>query len=154
VDERVERWNGGPLDLTPLHQPGNSGQRYARGIFYQRPAHPGTHEPEDDFIGPPRRRFDPRLLPRGLTQAIGHIRDAKCRLLLGGWAASEEAHEGPLRYLRVENGQVRYARGVPGPASPDAATLLFLDNNMPRVAPREYELLDLDARTPLPAQGR
>jgi len=149
LDERVARWTSGPLDLHPLHQPGNARERVARGIFYQRPAKPDTLEPQSDFIGPPRRRFDPRLLPPGLTQAIGHIRDAKCRALLAEWVAPEETRDGPLRHLRVRGEEVRYARGVAGPGSPDAATLLFLDGGMPHAEARAYELLDLDTRAPL-----
>jgi hypothetical protein len=144
----VARWTSGPLDLYPLHQPGNARERVARGIFYQRPAKPDTLEPQSDFVGPPRRRFDPRLLPPGLTQAIGHIRDAKCRTLLSEWAAPEETRDGPLRHLRVQGGEVRYARGVAGPCSSDAATLLFLDGGMPHAEARAYDLLDLDTRAP------
>ena len=88
-------------------------------------------------------------MPRGLTQAIGHIRDAKCRRLLGPWAADEAAQDGPLRYLRVRGAEVRYARGLPKADDRAAATLLFLDGGMyfiPDLA--DYELLDLDRLAP------
>lgn len=148
LDEAVSRWRGGALHLEPLHQPGHAGRPAGRGIFYQRPACP-EGEPSDDFEGPPRRRFDPHLLPGGLVQAVGHIRDRKCRRLLAGWARPEAACDGPLRFLRVEHDHVTYARGLPAPGEKDAATMLFLDGAMAFTDPRNFELLDLDARRPL-----
>jgi hypothetical protein len=97
---------------------------------------------------PPRRRFDPRRLPLGLTQAIGHIRDAKCRTLLRPWCSLDPAADGPLRYLRTDGESVLYAQGTPTSAAPAAATMLFLDCGMSYVAPERYELLDLDSWRP------
>jgi len=150
VDDLVSRWTGGYLDLGALHKPGYAHHPGGRGIFYQRPAHPAVHLRKTDFDGPPRRRYDPHHLPEGLLQGIGHIRDNKCRLLLGSWAKAEEAKDGPLRHLRVREGNVSYARGLPGDVSPRDATMLFLDSAMNHVPPESYELLDLDTRTVLP----
>ena len=77
-DQRVAQWSEGPLDLTPLHQPGSATGGVARGVLFHRPAVPSA---DPQFHGPPRRRFDPRRLPAAFPQAIGHIRDKKCREL-------------------------------------------------------------------------
>jgi len=143
---------GEPLRMEPLHRPGLPGQGEGRGIFFQRASNPdgprdrGTPEL---FEGPPRRRFDPRLLPLGLTQVIGHVRDAKCRELLEGWHDGAAGVDGPLRHLVTDGRQVRYARGVPAAAAGNdgtRATLLFTDGGMLFAAPDAYELLDLDTR--------
>jgi hypothetical protein len=148
LDAAVAAWPGGAgLAIPGLHQPGDAAHGEGRGIFYHRP---GAPRPEngDLFAGPPRRRFDPRGLPRRLTQAIGHIGDRKCRDLLGPWAVPELPVAGPLRHLRTDGEQVRYASGLPQAAEPGAATLLFLDGTMARARPGAYELLDLDTESP------
>lgn len=141
LDRALAGWSSGRLELEPLHR-GGSGQTEGRGIFYQRPCHPACG-PQELFEGPPRRRFDPRLLPLGLTQAIGHIRDKKCRTLLRPWCSPEPAVDGPLRHLQTDGEAVIYAQGTPPRAAPGAATMLFLDCGMSYVAPERYELLDL-----------
>jgi hypothetical protein len=143
----VSAWDGGVLSLGTLHRPGNARDGEGRGIFYHRPSHPAYGDP-DLYDGPPRRRFDPRWLPLGLTQAIGHIRDHKCRSLLHEWAAPEPAEDGPLRYLRTDGTHVTYRRGVPRERATSAATLLFLDGGMLHTSPENYELLDLQTRAP------
>ncbi len=92
------------------------------------------------------RRFLPGRLPIGLTQAIGHIRDKKCRELLD--ANEQPPLDGPLRTLQVRSGTVSYARGVMA-GGPDAATMIFLDGAMLNADARAYELLDLDRRVRL-----
>ncbi|MDQ3262465.1 MAG: metallophosphoesterase [Myxococcota bacterium] len=141
----VEAWDGNePLDLHPLHQ-FQSREGEGRGILYQRPAHPQRSDPQE-LSGPPRRRFDPRRLPRGLTQATGHIRDNKCRALLGEWARDPApAQEGALRTLRTDGARVEYAVGVPT-LGPEETGIVFLDGGMNWTAPEHYQLLDLDRR--------
>lgn len=157
LDEAVARWAQGPLELEPLHRAGDARRGEGRGIFYHRPSHP-DHEAPELFAGPPRRRFDPRRLPPGLTQGIGHIRDKKCRELLRGWASPEPALDGPLRVLRTDGEQVRYARlsavpGLRGVKAASEAVLLFLDGGMSHCPPTTYELLDLGSRRPLSRPG-
>ncbi len=141
--QRVEAWREGPLSLTPLHQPGSVATGVARGVLFHRPAVP-TEDPRLrwQFRGPPRRRFDPRGLPAAFPQAVGHIRDKKCRELLGDWADSEKPVDGVLRALRIEGDRVSYARGTPADAR-----LYFLDAGMNYST--TYELFDLDRRQPL-----
>ncbi|MFZ5438883.1 MAG: metallophosphoesterase [Myxococcota bacterium] len=142
-EARIAAWEGGPLELGPLHQPGSASGGVARGILFHRPARP-AEPPDDWFHGPPRRRFDPRRLPPAFPQAIGHIRDKKCRELLGAWAAGGAAGDGPLRALTFAGDEPRYVRGTP----PDAR-LYFLDGGMLHTSPERYELFDLDARRAL-----
>jgi hypothetical protein len=98
----------------------------------------------DHFEGPPRRRFDPRWLPTGMVQAIGHIGDRKCRELLAPWAPPvAEATLGCLRHLRTDGREVSYAVGAPGCRLAGEAAMLFLDGTMASAEPGGYQLLDL-----------
>lgn len=148
LDAAVRGWDGrGPFAIPGLHQPGSAATGEARGMLLHRPGHPAVDRKSELYDGPPRRRFDPRWLPGGLTQAIGHIRDKKCRQLLGPWSDGTPPRDGPLRHLRVTGDAVRYARGLPADDDPGAATILFLDGGMNFVAdPAKYELLDLGTR--------
>ena len=147
--DALDTWDSAaPLALPVLHQPGNAAAGEGRGFFYHRPCQPRQG---DEFLSdtpPPRRRFDARRLPRGLTQAIGHIRDGKCRTLLGDWCDDAPAIDGPLRSLVVRNAGIRYTRGLQAGAGPDAATVLFLDGGLFHADPDRYELLDVVRRAP------
>ncbi|MEJ7732816.1 MAG: hypothetical protein WKG00_26890, partial [Polyangiaceae bacterium] len=89
--------------------------------------------------------FHPRDLPLGLTQAVGHVRDAKTRLLLGFDGA---AADGPLRTLRVRGESLDYRFGVGAHGDATTATMVFLDGGMLHARPEDYQLLDLDAWAP------
>jgi hypothetical protein len=122
-------------------------------MLYHRPAQPtGSHRDafgRDLFAGPPRRRFDPRRLPRGLVQAIGHIGDRKCRDLLAPWGPSPAtATFGRVRHLRTDGSDGSYALGVPDRWNAGDAVMLFLDGTMAHGRARPYELLDLQALRP------
>ena len=136
LDARVARWKGeGPLDLSPLHEPGSARDGEARGILAHRPANPDAKQ-----VGRANRRYDPRLLPSGVTQAIGHINDKKARELLGSWAASKTPELGTLRGLEI-GPRADYHLGCL-----DHDRLLFLDGAMHLVDAVEYELFDLELR--------
>jgi hypothetical protein len=155
LDRALEAWKKGPLVIPGLHHPGTAAFGEGRGIFYHRPELPWLRakggEPPDDFAGPLRRRFDPRRLPRGLTQAIGHIHDAKCRKLLAGWVRDEAAAKGPLRSLVVEGDVGSYRRGVGEPIGAAGSRMLFTDGGMLGAEVEDYELLDLDTLRPFQA---
>lgn len=139
VERRAE--TGAPLDLSPLHLPGNAERGESRGFLQHRPAHPSRGD--EGYGESPARRFDPRTLPRGLTQVIGHIRDKKARSLLGPWAKDEPDRDGPLRELVIDGTHVEYRRGV-GPRPPGHAQLVFVDGGLfYGDAPESYELFDL-----------
>ncbi len=143
----VEAWDGrSPLAVPGLHQPGSAARGEGRGIVYHRPSDPAREEAHL-FQGPPRRRFDPRRLPKGLMQCIGHIRDKKCRQLMAGWHDGSAAADGPLRHLVTDGRAVRYASGVPDPSSEDLAAIAFLDGGMAQAPVDRYELFDLDTGT-------
>lgn len=129
-------------EVAKLHQPGSAATGIARGVLFQRPAFPVVGDPQ--FSGPLRRRYDPRRLPSGFPQAIGHIRDKKCHEILGRWVKDVAPLDGPIRSLRISGDDVEYARGTF-----DDARLYFLDGGMNHTAPESYELFDLDRRAPL-----
>ncbi len=140
LSERLEKWTGGVLDLSPLHVPGDAARGEGRGILYHRPADPIGEDPQR-FDGPPRRRFDAGRLRRDLVQAIGHIRDNKCRALLKRWTDGAPAEDGPLRSLSFRGQSLHYQAGI----TPDA-TMIFLDAGMSHADPERYQLLNLDTR--------
>lgn len=155
LDRAFEQWDGTSAFAIPgLHRPGHSQKGEARGIFFNRPGNPqheeqtGSAGPEA-YAGPLRRRYDPRRLPPGLIQAIGHIRDDKSRKLLGPWADAEQGPRGSLRHLTARASRVRYASGVAPAASADTAALIFIDGSMREAKPEDYELLDLDRLAPV-----
>jgi hypothetical protein len=154
LDGAMASWREGtPLAIADLHRPGSASQGEGRGIFYHRPGRPKLPDnPAELFAGPPRRRFDPRDLPPGLTQAVGHIGDRKCRHLLGEpWGPpASGATVGRLRHLRANHDEVAYAVGVGEAPDPREALMLFLDGTMARADTRAYELLDLDTLRPAP----
>jgi hypothetical protein len=141
LDAAVASWTGGPLAIPGLHEPGSAARGEGGGIFYHRP----TSDPVTP--GNESRRFDPRELPRGITQVIGHIGDEKCRALMPQWSDGEPAN-GALRTLVTDGVRVRYCRGVQ-PSARGEARIVFTDGTMHRTPTGAYEILDLDAMAPI-----
>jgi len=138
LDARVARWKGeGALDLSPLDMPGSAATGEARGILVHRPANPTVSkiDPKE------RRRYDPRSLPPGIMQVIGHINDQKCRKLFGNWIERKPPEPGVLRGLKIGT-PMKYHQGC---ELDDG--LVFIDGAMHAVAPFEYELFDLALRS-------
>ena len=136
LDARVAKWKGeGALDLAPLHELGSAKEGEARGILAHRPANPAAKQ-----VGRANRRYDPRALPPGVTQVIGHINDKKTRELMGNWARSRVSELGTLRGLELGS-RLDYHLGCL-----DHDRLLFLDGAMHQVQAVEYELFDLELR--------
>jgi hypothetical protein len=127
------------------HLPGNRARGEGDGIFYHRPRKPNA----DGAVG--SRRFDPRRLPKGITQVVGHVGDEKCRkLLTAAWTDDATPAYGVLRHLLTDGAEVRYAHGMPaGPVPKESAAMLFVDGGMAHADPGAYELLDLDTRSAL-----
>lgn len=142
----VEGWRDGPFAIPGLHEPGSAATGEAGGCLFHRPADPRLGG-EADFRGPRRRRYDPRHLPRGLTQVVGHVRDHKCRALMPAWCDDAPAADGVLRHLRTDGARVAYAHGL-ARADADHAALVFVDAGMNHAPAAAYPLLDADAFAP------
>ncbi len=146
--ERVsEDWRRGevaPLSLAPLHVSGSQDEE-GGGLLYHRPSNPQRKVDAGWAHAPARpRRFDPRTLPRGLTQVVGHTGHAKCVEELGDWVtprARARAHGG-IRTLRVLGDSVTYDLGI-APPTDGVADLILIDGEMRRVDALEVSLLPL-----------
>lgn len=139
----VAGWRRGPLSIPGLHEPGSAATGEAGGCLFHRPADPRQGD-EADFQGPRRRRYDPRQLPIGLTQVVGHVRDHKCRWLMPAWRDDAPAMDGVLRHLLTDGARVAYAHGLARPGA-DQAGLVFVDAGMNHASPDVFPLLDPDA---------
>ncbi len=140
----VAAWDGtAPLEVPGLHVPGSAALGEGGGMFYHRPAHRGV-DGVDAFKGPLRRRYDPCEIPPRVIQAVGHIRDAKCRVLLAPFVVdAKPAREGALRHLRVTGPHsAAYAVG-PLPDGVTGGAILFTDGGMAHVPAEDYALLRL-----------
>ncbi len=146
LDAAVASWTGGRFVIPGLHHPGRADYGEGRGIFYHRPSL-RPDEAERTRVTP-RRRFDPRRLPLGLTQVLGHTRDKRSRELL---CLPGEVRDGVLRHLVTDGNQLAYAHGPPTRTSPGEAVLIFTDGGMRECPIEAYELLDLDTRTSIPS---
>ncbi|MGE6760229.1 metallophosphoesterase [Corallococcus interemptor] len=144
MDRAVAAWKGGPLVLPGLHHPGNAKDGEGVGIFYQRP----SLAPEDAerVRGTPRRRFDPRRLPLGLSQVVGHTRDKRVRELV----SPGPVRDGVLRHLVTDGTRVDYAHGPPPTTGPGEAVMVFTDGAMREGRAEDFQLFDLDARRAVP----
>ncbi|NOJ96912.1 transcriptional regulator [Corallococcus coralloides] len=144
MDRAVAAWKGGPLVLPGLHHPGNAKEGEGVGIFYQRPSL--AAEDGERVRGTPRRRFDPRRLPLGLTQVVGHTRDKRVRELV----SPGPVRDGVLRHLVTDGARVDYAHGPPQVTGPGEAVMVFTDGAMREGRAEDFELFDLDARRAVP----
>jgi hypothetical protein len=150
IDRVRADWQRGelaPLSLEPLHVTGSPGEE-GGGLLYHRPSNPDRDDADPAWaLSTSRpRRFDPRTLPRGLTQVAGHSGHAKCVHELGEWvrpAARARAHGG-IRTLRVGPDGISYDLGVAAPApAGDVADLILIDGELRRVPANEVALLPL-----------
>lgn len=149
VDAVRADWQRGlsaPLSLEPLHVTGARGEE-GGGLLYHRPSNPDRENADKAWgLAPTRpRRFDPRTLPAGVTQVVGHSGHAKCVYELGPWVAeaAKARKHGGIRTLRVDGERVHYDLGV-APRSPDAtAELILIDGELRRVPATDVALLPL-----------
>jgi len=135
------------LSLEPLHVAGADGKE-GGGLLYHRPADPERPgaDPDWELSATAPRRFDPRNLPRGLTQAVGHTGHSKAWKEMPHWREpGMTGDRGGLRTLRVSNGSVTYRRGIHR-GDPDDAIVWMLDPEMHYVpTPGDVAILDLSA---------
>jgi hypothetical protein len=140
-DQAVSGWSAEqPFSIPGLFAPGSAETGEPGGFLFHRPAQPGGHMPKKDRA----RRFDPRTLPKGLSQVVGHVRDPKCRQLLGSWVEGSASREGRLRHLSAREDEVSYRYGLPT-AEPEAAQLIFIDGGMHHVPAEHYELFEVSS---------
>lgn len=133
--EAIERvapsWLAGDrarLELEPLHVTGRS-RKEGGGLLYHRPARRDREgaDPEWELLPESPRRFDPRDLPKGLVQMIGHSGHARTVSSLPGFVAKgAERASIPLRTLSARGETVRYEEGIV-PPTPGAATVYMVD---------------------------
>ncbi|HEY5927978.1 MAG TPA: metallophosphoesterase [Kofleriaceae bacterium] len=148
VDAVRADWERGvstPLSLEPLHVPGGNGEE-GGGLLYHRPSNPDRPDADKAWslaVTRPRR-FDPRTLPIGVTQIVGHSGHAKCVHELGPWVAepAKQRKHGGIRTLRVEGERVVYDMGI-APAADGVADLILIDGELRRVPSTEVALLPL-----------
>lgn len=137
LDDAVDAWPGPParLELPGIHRPGDAAHGEGDGILYHRAA-----------FEQKARRYDPRELPIGLAQAIGHVRDKKSRDLLGSeWTDALPPEDGPLRHLVTDGHYVHYRRGLPDRINPNLATMIFLDSGMNHTPAERYDIFEIGA---------
>jgi len=149
IDERRAEWLAGArtrMSLAPLYQAGEKGQE-GGGMLYHRPVQIDRAGSAPDWaLDPARpRRFDPRSLPRGLRQIVGHTGHRKCKVELDDvWftAAARAKDLGGIRTLRVDGERVLYDLGILEDR-PGVADLYLVDGEMRFAPPNEYPLLPL-----------
>lgn len=138
-----------PFEVPHLHRSGSHATGEGGGILFHRPARPSNAESHKGVPDLFSRRYDPRRIPRGMTQITGHVRDAKSRSLLGAWAMDGAGPDGQLRSLTIRGDDVEYRKGVPKP-EPGLTAMLFTDGAMAQTPPTQYQVLDLNTLQPLP----
>jgi hypothetical protein len=147
LDAALSIWTKGALAIPGLYEAGSASRGEGGGVFY--------HRPTSALVTPANagRRFDPRNLPLGVTQVIGHIGDEKCHSLMPSWTTGAP-EDGPLRTLVTDGTSVSYGRGVPargkqsGESRGAEARLVFTDGAMRRAPVGAYEILDLERMAP------
>ncbi|MCA9659314.1 MAG: metallophosphoesterase [Myxococcales bacterium] len=147
IDAVRERWARGeraPLDLSPLHRTSEVGAE-AGGMLAHRPANPDRPDVDKpwEFSAERPRRLDPRRLPRGLTQVVGHTQHHKLKQELLPWVdpRTHAAAHG-LRSLVVDDA-VRYVPGV-AIAGEGEAALVCTDFALHRAPGPDLELLEVE----------
>jgi hypothetical protein len=145
LDEAFASWDcQTPFEIPHLHTPGSAVVGEGGGILFHRAAKPS--EQADGYTGVHRRRYDPRRLPRGIVQVLGHVRDRKSRSLLGSWVTGPApAKEGRIRGLVTDGVSARYSLGFPRTGA-DLGSLVFVDGGMHHSEVEDYELLDVLGR--------
>lgn len=158
VAEVEADWRAGgarALSLEPLHVAGAAGKE-GGGMLYHRPADPERPgaDPDWEQSAHAPRRFDPRQLPRGLVQVIGHTGHSKAFGELPRWredgmpAPTKHEHRGGLRTLAVAaDGSVHYRRGVHLPHDAGGEAIVWMIDPEMHYVPsaRDVAMLELGA---------
>ncbi|MGE0397286.1 MAG: metallophosphoesterase [Kofleriaceae bacterium] len=152
IDRVRPAWSKGelaPLSLAPLHVTGSEGEE-GGGLLYHRPTNPASSRIDLRWAanGERPRRFDPRELPQGVTQVVGHTGHAKCTFELAAWSteAARARKRGGIRTLRVTGTSVVYDIDVLPPAH-GVTDMIFTDGELRRLPAHEVPLLRVDRVT-------
>lgn len=146
VRESWERGEAKALDLEPLHVSGVAREE-GGGLLYHRPSNPDFFADSWAYNKTRPRRYQPKDLPGGLLQVVGHTQHHKCLKELGDWIVKEARGRElfDLRTLRVRGGsEVRYEKGLPGELGADEAALLMVDGAINDCPAERYPLLELE----------
>lgn len=130
IDGVRSSWEAGVrarLALEPVHVAGRAGVE-GGGLLYHRPTNPDREGADEAWELSPEapRRFDPRTLPRGLAQIVGHSGHARCVRDLAPWVvpASVEGNVA-LRTLRTDGANVVYEPFVSAPRAGEGTCLMI-----------------------------
>jgi hypothetical protein len=141
-------WRSGraaALSLAPVNVSGSSGQE-GGGFLNHRPVHPEWPDLARDWAwrAESPRRFDPRRLPAGLVQVIGHTGHSMCRRELHIWSASTPSGPVSVRTLHSTGQACSYREGVHAP-EPGAATVYLVDPEFWSTPIEAVQFLSLEA---------
>lgn len=152
IDRVRPAWEAGEtaaLSLSPLHTTGSDGEE-GGGLLYHRPTNPASSKIDMRWAASSDRprRFDPRELPSGVTQVVGHTGHAKCTFELAAWAtdAARARKRGGIRTLRVSDKSIVYDLDVLAPAH-GATDMICIDGELRRLPATEVALLRVDRIT-------
>ena len=138
-------WSAGaaaPLDLSPLHIAGTSGQE-GGGLLYHRP----QELPLDAWGHASARRYSLKSLPDGLLQAVGHTHHHKMTELIPSLLPPNTPRStGRVRTL-YQGDTAGYEIGTVSPSG--AAVLWMIDARLSHTPPELAELLVLSGLLPL-----
>ena len=152
IDRVRPAWSRGELaalSLAPLHVTGSHGEE-GGGLLYHRPTNPASSKIDLRWAASSERprRFDPRELPSGVTQIVGHTGHAKCADELAAWTtdAARARKRGGIRTLRVTDRSIVYDLEVLPPAH-GATDMIFIDGELRRLPAAEVDMLRVDRVT-------
>lgn len=143
-----ERGEMAALDLGAIYVPGAKRRDDPEtpeggGMLYHRPHDPTGKDLAWEHRADRPRRYDPRSLPRGLAQVVGHTGHDRMMRDLVRWVEPGTPQHASIRTITVDGDRVSYGAGVR-----HAHTMLVMtDPEMNKRPARECEVLELTSRS-------